>query len=389
MSESQTLLIVTMMPPVGETGVQTHFNAIIREALLRGIQVKLISPYAKSVEYARRTLGLFAKLVRLFDRESSILWYRRIHYILIWCQVKYFLVRNKNCTAVYAQDLASTKAAIASRGRKNQVPIVTVVHFNISEAEEMQRKGLTKEDGRLYRHMRAIERDALYEADKLIFVSTFMRKTITARACKPLPPSQVTIPYFISIPNLLDGGFRVSSDIIAVGTLEPRKNQSFLLKVLAAAHARGRRYRLSIIGAGPDLQMLYGLASELNIVEAVNFLGYQSNAIALMAGHRICAHGAVMDNLPITIIEALSQGLPVLAPAVGGIPEIFDHGQEGFFWPLDDPEVGADMLCALLEDDSLYSAFSARARMRFEERFSADVMAETWFNEILKVNRRQ
>jgi glycosyltransferase involved in cell wall biosynthesis len=62
-----------------------------------------------------------------------------------------------------------------------------------------------------------------------------------------------------------------------------------------------------------------------------------------MYGHQLYVHAALMESFPMTLIEALSHGLPLLAPAVGGIPEIFLDGQQGYFWPLDDLEAVAHL----------------------------------------------
>jgi glycosyltransferase involved in cell wall biosynthesis len=107
----------------------------------------------------------------------------------------------------------------------------------------------------------------------------------------------------------------------------------------------------------------------------VQFLGFQGNAARLLSGHRAYVHSALIENLPIVLIEALASGMPVLAAPVGGIPEVFDDGREGCYWPLDDPAEGASRLIALLEDTARYSAMSVAAVHRFEQHFETSVVA--------------
>jgi glycosyltransferase involved in cell wall biosynthesis len=83
------------------------------------------------------------------------------------------------------------------------------------------------------------------------------------------------------------------------------------------------------------------------------------------------------------LIEALSFGRPVLAAAVGGIPEIITEGVEGCFWDLDNPEGGADILISLLEDPIRWQSMSDRARLTFQARFHPDVLADRWLDTIM------
>jgi glycosyltransferase involved in cell wall biosynthesis len=112
-------------------------------------------------------------------------------------------------------------------------------------------------------------------------------------------------------------------DLVSIGTLEPRKNQAYLLRVLAAINAQGRAYTLSLVGQGPDRKQLKDLARELGVAHQVRFLGYRGKAAHLLAGYRAYVHAATMENLSVTVIEALASELPVFAAPVGGIPEIF------------------------------------------------------------------
>src|SRR5260370_1602792 len=89
----------------------------------------------------------------------------------------------------------------------------------------------------------------------------------------------------------------------------------------------------------------------------------------LLSSHRAYCHGAVMDNLPLALIEPLSYGRPILAAPVGGIPEIFRDGVEGYYWNLDGPDEGAAKLTQLLETSTLRT-MSRAARARSQATFA-------------------
>jgi glycosyltransferase involved in cell wall biosynthesis len=173
------------------------------------------------------------------------------------------------------------------------------------------------------------------------------------------------------------------ADILSIGTLEPRKNQIFLLKVLAHAKRLGHIYTLTMIGRGPSLNELQEHAIQLGIETQVQFPGRIDGAARLLPRHRVYAHAAIVENLPITLVEALAAGRPIFAPAVGGIPEVFADGREGVYWDLEDEEAAAEKLIAVLEDSALYQKLSRAAHERYEEAFSPTVLVPQWLHAIL------
>jgi len=381
MNQSQKLIVITLMTPQGETGVQTHFNAIIHEAEKRGIETQLIHPYDSSVRVARKAVGLVAKLLKILNKEWFILWTRWTHYFLIRYLLRQSLRDEEKNISIYAQDPLSARAALAERKPFHRV--VTTVHFNISESHEVLTKGLTVEGGPLYRHLQDNEAHTLPLVDKIIFVSAFMQGQVNARLRTIKSVPQTVLANFIEDSREQKTESKIHGDLITIGTLEKRKNQAFILKVLANAHSRGHRYRLTVIGDGPDRASLEQLAAELNLGSSITFLGFQANAVQYMPGHRIYVQASLMESFGITLIEALSHSLPILAPAVGGIPDILVDGEQGYFWPLDNVDIAANKLCEVLENEVLYAQLSSQARARFETHFSEQALAHSWLTALL------
>jgi glycosyltransferase involved in cell wall biosynthesis len=81
-----------------------------------------------------------------------------------------------------------------------------------------------------------------------------------------------------------------------------------------------------------------------------------------------------MENLSITLLEALARRLPVFAAPVGGTSEIFSDGVEGVYWSLDDPVGGANKLIEVLEDKPRYARMQTAARLRVQEQFTIDAV---------------
>lgn len=358
------IVVATLLGGEGATGVEGHFHLILNEARRRGYETRLVTPYT-----GRRLRRAPFRILKNLPSEWGQVLYRRCQARVLTEQLRAVLsARPPETTTIYAQcPLSAAAAAAARRGRAR---VVAAVHFNISEASEIVTKGLARPGGPWCRHLTAAERDSLPRVDHLVFVSDFMRRTVNARlpALKAVP--QTTLFNFPPAPISAPDEAQPTRDLVAIGALEPRKNQAYLLHVLQEAKAQGRRYTLTLVGDGPERPALERLTKQLDLTEQVDFRGVQPHAAHLIRHHRAFAHAATAENCPLSIVEALSYGRPVLAAPVGGIPELFDHGVEGFQWPLHDPAAGATQLRWLLDDEGIYTACCRAAFRRYQSQFA-------------------
>jgi glycosyltransferase involved in cell wall biosynthesis len=184
----------------------------------------------------------------------------------------------------------------------------------------------------------------------------------------------VIVPNFISVdypeqrePNA------PRRDLVTVGGLEIHKNHEYLLRVVEAANRRDRNYTLDLVGDGPCKRDLEKLSRELGLEGQVRFLGSRSDVRELLPRYRAYVHTSQRESLCMAIIEAMACGLPVVAGAIGGIPELFEPGHEGLFWTLDDADAAAAVLCGLLDDEQAQEKLGAAARSRFEQCFDSAV----------------
>lgn len=370
---SAAILIASLMRPQGETGVQTHVRAVRDWLGQNGRSVKLITPFDCPNWQVYPVFGLRRLLDRM-NKVVSVWWYRHWHAAFLQRALRKQLAGGQACV-VYAQCPLSARAALRARVSTAQ-KVVMVVHFNLSQADEWADKGAIPRDGAFFRLIRSLEERVLPCLDGFVFVSDFMRRELQQRIpAVGLMRSRV-------IPNFLDDpGEPVfsdeRSDLITLGTLEYRKNQRYALEIVHAAARLGRAITLTVVGDGRDRAMLETLAHELRIEKQVHFRGFVSHAATLMPSYRACLHVAHMENLPLTLIEALSRGLPVFAPAAGGMPEVFEDGVEGRLIPLDDPQAAANLILEWLDDEALMRRVQFAARCRFLDCFeSARVASE-------------
>lgn len=358
------LVVTSEMGPIGETGVQTHFNDFIDYLRGRGRHVEFVGPDEAQNSYDQlwAAKGALTRLIHVNKRFAysgmrSLTFYstkaelqRRLNGLDAWC--------------VYAQDPTTARAAVSMRSLPSH-RVVLAVHYNVSQGEEMATRGDVRRGDRLYQRILAEEKATLQTVDKVIVFSKFMRDQLVSRF--GVSSGFVVIPNTAQPPAPTPSV--TSRDLITIGSLEPRKNQEFLLRVLAEARRRGRVYSLTVVGSGEDRERLEVLARALGVASHTHFLGRQYNAASLLSAHKLLVHGALIENLPITLIESLAAGVPILAPNVGGIPEIFDDGIEGRYWALTDVDASASMLIGLMEDDAMRMRMAHAAKERYSSKF--------------------
>jgi glycosyltransferase involved in cell wall biosynthesis len=383
MTQAARVLVATILPANGWCGVQTHFNAIVRSLLDAGAAASIVEPHQVNA-LLRKFPGFVGRyLLPAVSPEHAALWNRYFSYVFLGMRLKRELQRLRGVpVTVYAQDALSARAALQLRRAGYSFRLVMVAHFNVSEADEQVAHGHTAFGGPLYRRLMADDRAALPHVDALIFVSEYMSRQVNNRL-----PEIAALPQFV-IPNFITPGdstaeVDVSGDIVSIGTLEPRKNQGFLLQVLAEAARKGKRYSLTLVGDGASRATFEAMAAALGISPQVRFIGNQPNAARFLAPHRVYAHAATMEAFGIVLVEAMAAGRPILAAPVGGIPEVFTDGVEGVYWNLDDPAGAADQLIAVLDSPPVWSRMAQSALCTFRARLSVDVVAPRWHQVLL------
>lgn len=369
---SARVLIATVMRPDGETGVQTHFRAYAAYLAAYVQPAQLITPF-DSPRWQVYPVFAMRRLLDLISSVSSVWWYRTWHALFLRLALRRVLADGRACV-VYAQCPLSADAALRARSSEKQ-RVVMVVHFNISQADEWADKGKISVGGSLFQSIRRFESDLLPRLDGLVFVSEFMRRELAMRI-----PSIEEIPYrvipnFLRDPRLAGKNNSPLSDLICIGTLEPRKNQRYAIEIVAAAKQMGRPISLTIVGDGPSRSALEALCQKLDVADQVKFAGFVKNGSCLLSQHRACLHAAQIENFPLTLVEALAYGTPIFAPAVGGVPEVFSDGIEGRFIPLDDAHSAACLIIEWLDSETTLKQAGIAARTRYLSSFEETCVA--------------
>ncbi len=149
--------------------------------------------------------------------------------------------------------------------------------------------------------------------------------------------------------------------MVAVGALKPLKAYDVLLEGLARLAAAGGKFEVSIAGTGPEGPRLVELAARLGLGDRVHFLGEVDDVPGLLAGAHLAVHPSRSEGLSNAILEAMAEGLPVVACAVGGTPEVIEDGTNGLLAPPGRPEALADAVGRLLRDPPLRARLGSAA----------------------------
>jgi len=171
-----------------------------------------------------------------------------------------------------------------------------------------------------------------------------------------------------------------------VGRLSAEKDQLTLvrayLRLLAQRAELVRGSALLLVGDGPlrgELEAALGQAPAEHRA-AVHLLGPRDDVPALMREWDLFVLPSRTEGISNTILEAMASGLPVLATAVGGNPELVVDGVTGRLVARDDPEAMADAMSALLADPGALREMGAAGRARVEEKFSIEAMVAKYLS---------
>lgn len=281
--------------------------------------------------------------------------------------VRYPLVALRGSQLARGSDVVyatATYAAAAAASTAARRPLVAKL-VSDPAYERARRYGLF--DGQLeafqdagspqVRTLKAMRTAALRRARRIVVPSRYLaeiaggwgleERRIEVVSNPAPPPADV-------VPEQLD-----DRTFVFVGRLTEQK----ALPVALDALARVPDARLVLVGGGPERSALERRAGELGVAERVEFRGALSrdDALRVVAGARAALLSSAWENLPHAAVEALSVGVPVVATAVGGVPEVVRHEENGLLVAPNDPEALAGAMRRMLDDDELRGWLAASA----------------------------
>lgn len=160
--------------------------------------------------------------------------------------------------------------------------------------------------------------------------------------------------------------------IVCVARLAPVKNLDLLLEACALLKERRVEFRCVLVGEGPCHDELEAMRTRLEMEKVLHLVGAAEQADVLSWWQRatVAVLTSQSEGMPVSLMEAASCGVPAVATAVGGIPELVEDGVTGLLTPVSDLQGLAAALERLLQDPELAARMGKAARRRAEDRFS-------------------
>jgi sugar transferase (PEP-CTERM/EpsH1 system associated) len=170
-----------------------------------------------------------------------------------------------------------------------------------------------------------------------------------------------------------------------VGRLNGVKRQDLLIRAFTQVCKRIPDARLVLVGDGPMRDSLQALAKDLNLNGSVRFAGYQSQPERYLQMMDVFALTSQTEGMPLAILEAWAAGLPVVASAVGGVPDLVQHGCNGLLFPSGDEDALAQLLRELIQDQDRARSLGAAGRQEVLARYSLQRMANDYQHHYLQL----
>lgn len=176
------------------------------------------------------------------------------------------------------------------------------------------------------------------------------------------------------ITNFAQAAFVVAT----VGRLSCEKGHRMLLTAFKLLLQEGVPAKLVIIGDGPERGELRKSVSRSGLDEAVLLAGYRSDAKKFLPLFHVFVLPSMTEGTPIVLLEAMAASVPIVATAVGGVPELLDYGTAGILVEGDVPESIAQALLTLYKSPELRQKLAQRALERVAEKYSLQACAQSY-----------
>jgi glycosyltransferase involved in cell wall biosynthesis len=153
-----------------------------------------------------------------------------------------------------------------------------------------------------------------------------------------------------------------------IGSLVPKKNQKLAIQTLKCLHEKGYPFELHFLGDGSLRSKLESYRDELDLTNFVHFHGNVDDPETYLHTSFVYLHTASYEPLGLVLLEAMASGTPVVCTNGRGNKDLITHGTNGFIFDEQDPELLAEQIIALWEDEKLYEEIQQEA-LRFVQAF--------------------
>jgi glycosyltransferase involved in cell wall biosynthesis len=229
----------------------------------------------------------------------------------------------------------------------------------------------------------------LRRRDRVVGVGEAVRQALIHH--EGIPPRRVAVVYNgIEIDHFASGAGQRDSvrrelglatdDFVAiqVARLDYLKDHVTAVRSIGVAASKIPSLQLIVVGEGPERGKIEAAIRDAGLDARVKLLGRRQDVPRLLAAADVLLLSSISEGIPLTVIEGMAAGLPVVSTDVGGVAEIIHDGQTGLLAPASDPERLADCLVRLAGQPDLRAELRARGREVAIARFSERAMLDSY-----------
>ena len=173
----------------------------------------------------------------------------------------------------------------------------------------------------------------------------------------------------------------------SIGRLSHPKGYEYLIQAVPHLLKHTDNFEIQIIGDGELMADLKTLIQELNVYKHVRLLGEKNNVSQFYHEFDLFVISSISEGLPLVLLEAMACQVPILTTNVGGIPAVIVNEQSGLIVEPCQPELLADKMWYLINNEPDRLRYAANAYQTFQERFSIQKMISKYENLYLKYHQ--
>ncbi len=235
----------------------------------------------------------------------------------------------------------------------------------------------------------AVNTHSVEQADAITAVSAFMAEEAHERL--GIKQDIKVIPNFVDAEVFSPVTSEVvetnSRDVVVahISNFRPVKRVQDVVNAMRIVAKEAPSAQLMLVGDGPERHRIERLIDSLDLKGHVLLTGFRSDVPNLLRCSDVVVLCSETESAPLTLLEGMSSGLPVVATSVGGIPEIVEDGVNGFLIPPKHPEAIAERILQLNSDKKLRARLGKEARRTVLERYTADKVVGQYLEVYEKV----
>jgi glycosyltransferase involved in cell wall biosynthesis len=280
------------------------------------------------------------------------------------------LVRRTRPHIIHAHRYKENMLALFVKGFLSPLRLVSTVHGRFEDQGGFKQKLLNRMNalimGQAFSAVVAVSHD----------LQNYLKQDIH------IPESRIRCVINGIKTNIVSKTDIMTRDVITIGSagrLFPVKDFPLMVEIAKELCDRVDNVRFILAGDGPEMQQLEDRIKEYSLEKRFQLLGHVSDMESFYKAIDIYLNTSKHEGMPVTILEAMSHGIPVVAPGVGGLKELITNGEDGFLIEERNSSSFSDALLRLIEDKPAARMMGIQGRERIERKYSSRKMVLNYY----------